>query len=120
MIVKAIWYGKRVVACGFRSVFALLEQGVSGWIRKGRHRPYRALRGRFLTVVHPPAACYQPLQIELWILPGHPLDEIEAWLVPTGKDMGNARTGDANAVGELGLADIFGGQKLLQALVHFS
>ena len=73
-----------------------------------------------MAVVHPSAAGDQPLEIELGVLPGHPLDEIETWFVPSRQDVGNARSGDADTVGELGLADIFGGQKLLQTLVHFS
>ena len=50
----------------------------------------------------------------------HTLEKIEAWLVASGQDVGDAGARDAEGLGELGLADVFSGQKLLQTLVHFS
>ena len=50
----------------------------------------------------------------------HTLEKIEAWFVPAGQNVGNAGAGDADGLRELGLADVFSGEKLLQTLVHFS
>ena len=91
---------------GFRLLRELSEQAVLTGIREGRNRPHRHLWGRFGAVIHPSAARDQPLEIELRVLAGHPLDEIEAWFVPSGQDVRNARAGDPDGVGELGLADI--------------
>ena len=51
---------------------------------------------------------------------GRALDKIEAWFVASGQDMGDAGACDADRVGELGLADVFSGEKLLETLVHKS
>ena len=62
----------------------------------------------------------EPLEIELGVVAGHALDEIEAWLVASGENMGDTGPRYADGVGELGLADVFDREKLLKTLVHFS
>jgi hypothetical protein len=49
---------------------------------------------------------------------GHGFQEIEAWAVPAGEDMGYSSPGNAERVRELGLGDVFRIQELLKALVH--
>lgn len=51
---------------------------------------------------------------------GRTFNEIEAGFVASGQNMGDAGACDADRVGELGLTDVFRGEKLLKTLVHKS
>ena len=64
-------------------------------------------------LVHFTAACDKPFHVQIREVGCHGVYEIEAWLVASGNYMGNAGTGDAYDVCELGLTEIFGRQELL-------
>ena len=69
-------------------------------------------------LVHLAFSVDQPLQIDERVVAGHVGDEIEARLVAAGQDVGDTGTGHADLIGELGLRDVLGGEKLLQSEVH--
>jgi hypothetical protein len=70
--------------------------------------------------VHLAAPGQEPLEIQVRVVADHALEKIEARLVSSGEDVRDTGTGDADRLGELGLADIFSDQKLLQTRVHNS
>lgn len=62
---------------------------------------------------HLALACNQPFQVEGGVLSGHVDKEVESRLIASGEDMRYAGSRNTDAVGELGLADVFGLEKLL-------
>lgn len=70
--------------------------------------------------VHFAAAGQEPFKIQVRVVADHALEKIEAGFVSTGKDVRDTGSGDADRLGELGLADVFSDQKLLQTRVHNS
>ena len=66
-----------------------------------------------LGLVHFTASCDKPFYVQIGESVGHGGYEIEAWLVASGYYMGDAGTGYAYDVCELGLTEIFGRKELL-------
>ena len=52
-------------------------------------------------LVHPSFSGQQPVHIDLREMEGHRFQEIEAWFVPSGKDVRNAGSRNAERLGQL-------------------
>ena len=66
-----------------------------------------------LCLVHFTSSCDKPFDVQIGEIGRHRVYEIEARLVASGNDMGNAGAGYAYDVCELGLTEIFGRKELL-------
>ena len=76
------------------------------------------LRGLFL--VHFAPSGEQPLQVKGGIMEHQALKEVVAGLVAPGQNMGHGTACNGKGVGELGLRDILGLQKLQKSAIHIS